>query len=58
MWESIRHPERDEVHVRPCADVIMHEWSNCACLPFVEAVPCADGSFGWLITHSAWDGRE
>ena len=46
------------IHTVPVADLLAHEDSDaCACLPYVEPVPRADGSMGWLVTHTAWDGR-
>jgi hypothetical protein len=57
IWENVRNGP-DDVHVYPKQDIIDHEWESCACMPFVEAIPREDGSFGWLITHNAWDGRK
>ena len=56
-WEATRNGT-DDVHVYPVDDIILHEWEDCACIPFIEAVPRDDGSFGWLVVHSAWDGRK
>ena len=48
------------VHVYPESDLIDHdtESDECPCGPEFEAVPRADGSFGWLLTHHSLDGRE
>lgn len=49
------------VHVYPEPDLIEHDTDHgddCICGPTTEAVPCEDGSFGWLITHHSLDGRE
>jgi hypothetical protein len=46
------------VHVIPMDDLLAHEnTEECACLPVTEPVPTPDGGVGWLVTHSAWDGR-
>ncbi|WP_206155812.1 hypothetical protein [Cellulomonas taurus] len=48
-----------EVHVLPVNDTVAHEHTDaCVCGPTTEPVPRPDGSFGWLITHDALDGRE
>ena len=47
----------DSVHVMPDGDLIAHEPDGCMCGPLVEPVPRDDGSMGWLLTHSALDGR-
>lgn len=50
----------DTIHVYPIDDLIEHEieGDDCPCLPQVEAVEREDGSYGWIVLHSAWDGRE
>lgn len=58
-WECLEHPNKPgTVHVLPTNDLLAHEWVDCACLPSLSPVSRPDGSYGWLITHSAWDGRE
>lgn len=56
-WTNERNGSND-VHCYPVDDIIPHEWINCACLPVTEALKRDDGSYGWLIVHNAWDGRE
>lgn len=54
-------PERSNVwHVLPVNDLIDHDdkYDDCVCIPHVEAVPRADGSFGWVAVHHSLDGRE
>lgn len=46
------------VHVLPVNDLIEHEDDDCICGPTTEAVPCDDGSFGWVVVHASLDGRE
>ena len=48
------------VHVYPSSDLVEHDTDtdDCVCIPTVEAVPCDDGSFGWLHVHHSLDGRE
>lgn len=48
------------VHVYPTRDLIEHETEgdDCACGVTLEAVPCDDGSFGWVVLHHSLDGRE
>lgn len=53
-------PNPDVVHVLPVNDLIEHEdvGDGCACLPHTTPVEREDGSYGWVITHNAWDGRK
>lgn len=48
------------VHVYPVNDLIEHDTDGgeCPCGPETEAVPCDDGTYGWVITHHSMDGRE
>lgn len=49
------------VHTYPVGDLIDHDTSgetDCVCGPETIPVPCADGSFGWVILHHSLDGRE
>ena len=52
--------DRDTVHVSPIGDLIEHdtEGDGCLCGPSLEAVPREDGTYGWVMTHHALDGRE
>lgn len=45
-------------HVMPENDIIGHEMEDCACLPVVEPNKNDNGAVGWLVSHSAWDGRK
>lgn len=49
-------------HVHPVSDLIEHDTETdqavCVCGPTTRPVARADGSVGWLITHSSLDGRE
>jgi len=47
------------LHVHPLADLIEHELTeDCPCGPRAQREERADGSDGWLLIHSALDGRE
>jgi hypothetical protein len=48
------------VHTFPVNDLVEHdtEGDDCVCGPTLEPVERDDGSFGWLISHHALDGRE
>lgn len=48
----------DIAHVIPVNDLLAHEHESCACLPFVQPHQRDDGSYGWVVIHSAWDGRD
>lgn len=51
----------NHIHVVPTNDVVLHEQTEeCACVPRTEACLGPDGvvTHYWLVTHSAWDGRE
>lgn len=50
----------DTIHVYPDGDIIDHVTvgDTCMCGPVSEAVPRDDGSYGWMLTHHALDGRE
>lgn len=46
-------------HVMPDNDLVQHtEDDTCACGPEVLPVQRPDGSFGWVYSHHALDGRE
>lgn len=47
-----------EIHVIPVKDALAHESVDCGCMPVMEAVERDDGSYGWLVTHNAWDDRK
>ncbi len=48
------------MHVAPVDDLIEHDTSggDCVCGPATKPVFRIDGSCGWLVTHTALDGRE
>lgn len=46
------------VHVMPVNDIVEHEDDDCICGPRTDAVPCDDGSYGWVIVHESLDRRE
>jgi hypothetical protein len=48
------------VHVWPDGDLVDHEveGDDCVCGVTSEPVARDDGSFGWVNTHHALDGRE
>lgn len=57
-WEN-REPEfNDEQHVLPIEDERSHLPEDCSCNPRTEVVPRDDGSYGWLVVHNSFDGRE
>lgn len=59
MWETVKVTGDPNVYVLPLSDVVAHEDSDsCVCGPTTEPVQREDGSFGWLVTHHALDGRE
>lgn len=49
-------------HVAPINDLIDHDTGeygdDCVCIPESIPVERDDGSFGWVISHYALDGRE
>lgn len=48
------------VHVWPEGDLVGHDVDSdddCACLPQSIPVSGGDGSLGWILRHSALDGR-
>jgi len=46
-------------HVRPDDDYVEHtESEDCVCGPEVIPVQREDGSYGWVYSHHALDGRE
>lgn len=47
-----------ELHVMPTADLIEHEFEDCACGPRTDPVERDDGSIAWRVTHHSLDGRE
>jgi hypothetical protein len=55
------HTDGSPVHVWPEDDLVDHDTEDddggCICGPLVEPVPREDGSYGWMITHHALDGR-
>lgn len=46
------------VHVVPVDDLKHEICEECICGPTAEPVKRDDGSVGWVLIHSALDGRE
>jgi hypothetical protein len=58
-WRT--HTDGSPVHVWPEDDLVDHDLEDhdggCICGPLITPVPREDGSYGWMITHHALDGR-
>ena len=54
------HTDGSPAHVWPEDDLVDHdvEGDDCVCGVTSEPVERDDGSFGWVNTHHALDGRE
>jgi hypothetical protein len=59
-WEAVTNDGGAHAHTLPLGDLIAHDEGpdgNCVCGTTTEPVPRDDGSFGWVYTHFALDGR-